>query len=197
MYCPNYNGIEWREAGAGLFEMVIVRDPKLHMYQGCFKSHPELEEWTTRDLYSKHPTKPYLWRHEARVDDLIVSANGAKFNPLNTQLRIQQHPAVKFAIMTGTHRLRPALIIQLQNPQANDEDKNKILEEVWEIVATLNEKNPSQGQILKSLITFTLPGKPFPLAQKGTVQRASAIKEYQREIDHLYKEAEAEANYGF
>ena len=170
--------------------MVIVRDPDLEMYQGAFKINPDLHERSTRDLYSKHPTKPHHWRHEARVDDLIVCANGAKFNPQRMQMEVQQHPDVRFALMTGSHRHRPALIIQLQNPAVDDEEQRRqIEEEVWAIVSKMNAEFPIQGKVMESLIMYTTPGKDFPLAGKATLQRAAAIDMYQSELDDLYTSA--------
>lgn len=176
--------------------MVVVRDPELEMYQGAFTTHPQLQEWSTRDLYSKHPKKPHHWRHEARVDDLIVSANGAKFNPLNMQTRIQQDPEVKLALMTGTHRLRPALIIQLLDSGAIEEQRRQIRKKIWAIVSKMNEEFPSQGRVMESLIMFTLPYKDFPMAGKGIIRRAAAIQMYQQELDELYESAGLESGYG-
>ena len=173
--------------------MVIVRDPNLEMYQGAFTINPTLQERSTRDLYSKHPTKIHHWRYEARVDDLIVCANGAKFNPQRMQTEVERHPDVKFALMTGTHRHRPALIVQLQDPSDSDEErKRRIREEVWAIVSKMNVQFPIQGKVMESLLIFTLPGKDFPLAGKATLQRAAAIEMYQSELDDLYSSAGAE-----
>ena len=196
-YCPTYNGIEWRPAREDLYEMIIRRDPELEKFQSCFKTHFGLHEWSTRDLYSKHPTKPHHWRHEARVDDLIVSANGAKFNPLSLQARIEQCAAVKFALVAGNHRLRPGLILQLHDPQADENEKQRIYKEVWAIVSETNKNSPSQGRVMKSLIMFTKPDKPFPLAGKGTVQKALAERIYEKELEELYKAAAPEASYSY
>ena len=170
--------------------MVIVRDSNIDMYQGAFIINPKLQERSTRDLYSKHPTKPHHWRHEARVDDLIVSASGAKFNPQRMQMEVQQHPDVKFALMTGTHRHRPALVVQLQDPGVDDEERRRqIREEIWAVVSKMNAEFPIQGKVMESLVMFTLPGKDFPLAGKATIQRAAAIEMYQPELDNLYSSA--------
>ena len=196
-YCPYYNGIDWRPTTEGLYEMVIVRDPTLEMYQGAFTLHPGLHERSTRDLYSKHPTKPHHWRHEARVDDLIVCANGAKFNPQRMQSEVQLHPDVQFALMTGTHRHRPALVIQLRDPDIDEERRRQIREEIWAIVSRMNVEFPIQGRVMESLIMFTLPGKDFPLAGKATLQRAAAIEMYQLKLDNLYKLAGPELVQGW
>ncbi len=188
-YCPRYNGISWRPSTESLYEMVIVRDSDLSMYQGAFTMHPDLQEWSTRDLYSKHPTKPHHWRHEAQVDDLIVASNGAKFNPLNMQVQVQQHPEVKFALLTGDRRFQPALIIQLQDPRTSNDSKQRTREEIWPMVSKMNAEFPIQGRVMESLIMFTSPGKDLPTAGKRTVQRAAAIQLYQPELDELYRMA--------
>ena len=196
-YCPTYNGIEWRPADGDLYEMVIRRDPKLENFQSPFKGHPKLQEWSTRDLYSKHPSKQHHWRHEARVDDLIVSANGAKFNPLSLQAFVEQNLAAKLALVTGNNRLRPALIVQLQDPLISKDESKKVRADIWLVVSRWNEKSPSQGRILESLFMFTKPEKPFPLAGKGSVRRALAEQIYEEELNALYEAAGPEAGYGF
>ena len=123
--------------------MVIVRDPNLEMYQGAFIVNPTLQDRSTRDSYSNHLTNTHHWRREARVDELIVSANGAKFNLQRMQAEVERHLDVKFALMTGTHRYRAALIVQLQDPRCFDEErKRRIREEVWAIVSRINVEFP-------------------------------------------------------
>lgn len=174
--------------------MIIVRNPKLEKFQCVFKTQPELQEWSTRDLYSKHPSKPHHWRHEARVDDLLVPANGAKFNPLSLQARVEQHAAVRLALVTGNNRLRPALIVQLRNPSISEGEKARNRTEIWAIVSQINEKSPNQGKIMQSLIMFTKSEKPFLLTGKGTVRRAIAEEIYREELDALYNSAGLEAS---
>ena len=113
------------------------------------------------------------------------------------QTHVQQHPEVKFALMTGTHRLRPALIVQLQDPSASEERRRQIGEQVWSIVAKMNAEFPVQGRVMESLVMFTLPGKNFPMAGKATIQRAAAIQMYQSELDKLYDSAGPEIGRGF
>ena len=99
--------------------------------------------------------------------------------------------------MTGTHRLRPALIVQLRDPEVDEERRRQIREEVWEIVYRMNAELPIQGRVMKSLIMFTLPGKDFPLAGKATLRRAAAIELYQPELDGLYNLAGPELVQGW
>lgn len=190
-YCPKYNGIEWREHSDGLFELVVAKDPALDLYQGPFKSHSKMREWSSKDLYSKHPTKANHWRFEARTDDLIVLSNGAKFNPSRLQCLVEEHPAVRSSLMTGgPGRLRPALLVELREPQMESTRKNEVFEEVWAIVSKENETNPFQGRVLKLLVLILSSEKPFPRANKGTIQRAAAVQSFQPELDELYRATE-------
>ena len=127
------------------------------------------------------------------MDDLIVSANAAKFNPLSLQIVIGQHLAATFAFVTGNHRLRPVLIVQLQDPSISKEETEKVRADIWLIVSKWNEKSPSQGRILVSLFMFTKPEKPFPLAGKDNLRRALAEQIYEEELNALHEAVEPEA----
>lgn len=43
-----------------LYELHIVRDPKLDLFQPIFSIFPDLSIYSTKDLFSKHPTKDGL-----------------------------------------------------------------------------------------------------------------------------------------
>jgi hypothetical protein len=77
---PTHSGIEMREVFDGLYELFLVRDPKLSLFQGIFTNIPEIQEWPMNDLYEKHPdpSKNCLYRYKGRKDDVIVLSNGRK-----------------------------------------------------------------------------------------------------------------------
>ncbi|KAF2210351.1 hypothetical protein CERZMDRAFT_99415 [Cercospora zeae-maydis SCOH1-5] len=77
-------GLEFRETEqAGLYEMVF------------------LDEYHSKDLFTKHPTKSGLWKYEARLDDMIVLSNGEKLNPVQMEGLITTCPAVKGCLVVG------------------------------------------------------------------------------------------------
>lgn len=164
---PDYNGIEWMQDGEGAFEMVIVRKPDNGRYQATFALYPELDEWPTRDIWSKHPTKAHHWRYEGRLDDLICYADGNKYHPIGEETRLCSHPVIRSAIMVGSRRKQPALLLELRGSF----EREDALEKIWPFVEEGNEVAPSVGQIAKTHIMFTSPDKPFLRAGKGTVQR--------------------------
>ena len=58
-------GYEMRDAGDGLFELVILRaeDPLAH---AVFHTYPDNDEYRTGDLFTSHPEKDGLWLYSGR-----------------------------------------------------------------------------------------------------------------------------------
>ena len=71
---PPGRGYYMREAGTDLWEMVLQRHPEFDDCAPIFATFPQLDEFATKDLYSKHPNKPNQWRHEGRTDDMVRSS---------------------------------------------------------------------------------------------------------------------------
>lgn len=65
-------GCELRPVSDDQYEMVLVRDRLFDLFQAVFVTFPKIFEWRTRDLYTKHPSKPGLWLYKGRADDIIV-----------------------------------------------------------------------------------------------------------------------------
>ena len=179
---PNYNGIEWRQEGENLYEMVFIRKSDTARYQSTFATYPEAEEWATRDIWSKHPTKAHHWRYEGRLDDLICYKDGNKYHPIGTETRLCSHPLIKSALMFGDRRMQPVLLLELRGSF----DREDAREKIWPTVAEENALAPSIGQIAKTHILLASAEKPFLRVAKGTVQRRLTIDLYKTEIDELY-----------
>ncbi|KAJ8067331.1 hypothetical protein OCU04_004684 [Sclerotinia nivalis] len=185
-------GVEMRHHSDELYELVIIRDPSIEAYQGIFYTFPDLLEYKTRDLFSKHPTKNNLWRHEGRSDDIIVYSTGEKFNPISMENALNSHPEVKTAIVSGTKKFQSSLLIEPVNPEKSRES---LLDEIWPTIKTANSNCPAHARIMsKDFVTFTKRDKPIPRAGKGTVQRKQAEKLYETELNDLYETKSAGHN---
>lgn len=189
---PDMGCHEFRSTGDGrTYELVLTRSKTYDDFAPVFATFPELEEWPSKDLYSKHPTKPNLWRHEARTDDLIVFANGGKLNPLGYEESVRTNPYVRSSLVIGNQRTAPALLLELHEALPNTLDAiAAVLESIWETVEEANRVSPKHGIVKKSHILFTARDKPFMRASKGTVQRATTLKDYAPEIDEVYRRTE-------
>ncbi|KAF7929570.1 hypothetical protein EAE99_004474 [Botrytis elliptica] len=180
-------GVEMRHCSGELYELVIVRDPSIEAYQGIFYTFPDLSEYKTRDhhLFSKHPNKHNLWRHEGRSDDIIVYSTGEKFNPISMENALNSHPKVRSAIVYGTEKFQSSVLIEPTNPEGS---KDVLLDALWPTIKTANITCPAHARIMnKDFVAFTKPDKPFPRAGKGTVQRRQAEKLYETELNSLYE----------
>ena len=181
-------GYRLEEVSEDIFELIIVNDEKTNIYHGVFEVFPELREYRTRDLYSRHPTAPGWLRYRGRADDLIVLSNGEKINPIPMEYMINAHPAVKAALIIGEYRFSASLLVELQDTKVprSEEERHERLDEIWSAVEAANKIAPGFAKIPKSLVVFATSQKPFLRAGKGTVQRQLTVKAYAEELDRLY-----------
>lgn len=54
-------GIELQHVADNMYEAVFVRNPRVERWQQVFQVYPELNEFHTKDLFARHPTKADLW----------------------------------------------------------------------------------------------------------------------------------------
>ena len=185
----NFNpiiGAKLKHYTEDLYELVIVKDPKILPLQFVFLNFPELEEWHTKDLMSKHPTRD-LWRYRGRRDDMIVMNNGLKINPLILEGIVMSHAQIISALLTGTGRTKSAWLIELRDPPSNESERAALVEDIWPVIEKANETAPKQARVEKDWIMFTTKEKPMARAGKGSVQRQSTVKLYEKELDALYQ----------
>ncbi|KAK1992606.1 thioester reductase domain-containing protein [Colletotrichum falcatum] len=190
-------GVDWRRASGeddDVYEQVLVRREG-NPLQGIFHTFPDADEYNTRDLYRKHPTLPDHWAFHGRSDNIIVFSNGEKLNPVTIEDAVAGHPLVKGALVAGSMRFQPLLVLEPAEPLASeDEDEAEaerlFVDAVWPLVARANEETVAHGRIGRAFVGVTRPGKPLPRAGKGTVLRPMALKLYADEIDEWYRRAE-------
>lgn len=54
-------GLELQRVASDLYEAVFVRKAELERWQQVFRIYPDLDEFRTKGLLAKHPTKPDSW----------------------------------------------------------------------------------------------------------------------------------------
>lgn len=187
------SGIEFQHRSEDLFEMVVVKqadDPAHQFVQPVF-SHFDIPEYATKDLFRRHPTKPDMWTHASRLDDVIVFSTGEKTNPITFEQEVGMNPAVSAALVIGAQRFEASLLVEPRDNRARTPEEEKILiDKIWPSVETANRSCPKHARVSKEKIMLTNPAKPMARAAKGTVQRQRTIQLYNAEIDDMYKEDE-------
>lgn len=193
------SGLKFRAQPNGVYEAFIIRNPDFEQEQPVFKIFPRLQEYATKDLFSPHPSKPDLWTYHGRADDIIIFKTGMLTNPIAMEQHVGRHPKVQGAVMAGTGRFQPCLLIELErelepqplpgSPSTPPPPADSLLEDLWPIIEQANQTYTVDSRIAKSHIVFTEPEKPMQRAGKGTVQRAPTLELYRDELDALYDRA--------
>ena len=180
-------GHRFHDFGDGLFELVIHRSTELKLFQGIFYTFPDLQEYSMRDLFLKHPTKEGWWRHCGRSDDILVFSDARKLNPVVMEAEIELHPSIRSATICGHGKAQPAMLIEPTTYPKNQEEKKRLIEDIWATIFPVVEKGPASGKIIKELVIITPAEKPVPRsAGKDTIMRRKMADLYQEEIDQAY-----------
>lgn len=188
-------GVEMRQVTDDEYQFFFNRTPEQEGHQVPFGIFPELQEFSTKDLFVRHPDpkKPNLWRWSARADDVIVFLNGEKTNPVSMEQHVTaSNLEVSAALVAGVRRFQASLIVELADTEKelDPSERSAVIEKIWPSIEEANAVCPAHARIAKTHILFTKPGKPMPRASKGTVQRAAALAAYASELDALYADAD-------
>ena len=180
-------GVEFRPSVDSLFEAFIIRNPNFEEEQPVFKVFPQLKEYATKDLFAPHPSKPNLWAYHGRSDDIIVFGPGYMCNPIAMEQHVARHPKVQTALMAGTGKSQPALLVEPASDQRlSPAEKHDFIEEIYPVVREANQGYKIGARVSKSHIFFTDPEHPMRRAGKGTVQRAATLESYKDVLNALY-----------
>jgi thioester reductase-like protein/aryl carrier-like protein len=173
-----------------LYELVVIKKKDYEYLQPVFVHFPELEQYETRDLFTPHRTKRGLWKHESRIDDVIVFINGEKTNPVSFEHEVASHPEVRSALVAGQKRFEASLLVEPVDPKPlGAELQKEFIERIWPIIQSANTKSPAHARVSKSKILLTDPEIPMLRAGKGTVMRKATLTAYQNKLDDLYSAA--------
>ncbi|UKZ54443.1 hypothetical protein TrVGV298_008251 [Trichoderma virens] len=174
-----------------VYEMFICRE---HLGEplgkALFYTFPDKTEWSTGDMYKKHPTKPHHWLYHGRTDNVIVFSTGEKLNPVTIEAAVVGHPAVKAALVVGQQRFQPALILEPYEPPKDEAAAESLIASVWSIVEEVNKVTVAHGKITRDMIAISDAAMPFALSPKGTMQRMATVKLYKDFIDRLYAQTD-------
>lgn len=168
--------------GRNIYEAVVVRNEHPGSFQPVFKMCPDKHEYSTRDLYTLHPTLPNLWKWVGRIDDTVILASGANVSPAVMESGVSEHPAVQGVIMVGNGHLRPTLIVE---PSDGEVDRGEVAESVWETVRHLNKQYFEDHRVLRCHVLVTDKERPMVRSLKGSVRRNATVDLYETDLEDL------------
>ncbi|KAI0169141.1 acetyl-CoA synthetase-like protein [Hypoxylon sp. FL1284] len=183
---PNFkHEMQLFDSHVGTYELVIFADESNKDAAPLYHSLPGVNPYHTKDLFTRHPEKPLLFKYYGRKDDILVLGNGEKVNPIPLEQYVQGHPAVKGAIVVGNGRIQTALLVEPREALEASEHA-EYLRMLWAQIKESNAYIPGQGRITQDKVICALPDKPFIRAGKGTIIRRATEEIYQREMERLY-----------
>ena len=175
---------EMRPVCQDLYEIVIVRRENGDAFQEIFKVYPDLPEWRVQDLFSRHPSKDNVWLYRGRTEDLIISSSGERFLPKRMEGVIESHPFVDAALIADQGAAGLALLVEPRAGVTCEEQKQKLLDDIWPNVQSANEICPVEQRIQKGLVAIT---GLMPRAAKGYPRRKMVYELYETMIDGMYR----------
>lgn len=184
--------MEFQDCGAGLYELVAIRKPELERWQPIFSTFPDVQEYSFKDLFSRHPLKPNLYTYEGRADNVIVLSNGEKFQPHTMELLISTHPSVRSVVVAGQGRFQISLLIEPSETawEDNEAERDRFLDELWPVIAEANKQAPGHAKLQRDHIIIAHLNKPFARTSKGTIRRGPTLELYKDEFDKIYEDVD-------
>lgn len=86
---------------------------------------------------------------------------------------ISGHNAVSSVIVFGHGRFQTGAVIELRqfDPSEREEDKDMelLMDSVWEFVDKANQVAPAHARLLRHMVFFARPDKPFIRVGKGMI----------------------------
>lgn len=177
----------------GLYELFLVRDPNLDLYQGIFVNFPDIKEWSMNDLYERHldPAKSFLYRYKGRKDDVVVLSNGEKIAPALMEVALMDSPHVRGAMIVGRGKFQPAALIDLHEVRPNTiQLRQQLVQSLLPFIDEANEHAPAYGKLDQYHILFTDPNRPMVYLGQGKIQRLRTYQLYNDDLEKLYEAAE-------
>ncbi|KAI0420854.1 male sterility protein-domain-containing protein [Xylaria grammica] len=174
------------DANEQTYELVVLAGEKNKHTTAVYHNLPGVTEFHTKDLFTRHPEKPNLYKYYGRRDDIIVLANGHKLNPLPLEFALTGHPDVKGAIVVGNRRPHTVLLVEPKNALEDPSSRSDFLDSLWPFVEKGNTLIAGQGRVQRGHVICATPDRPFVRTGKGTTVRKLSEDLYKDQIESLY-----------
>ncbi|KAK5119540.1 hypothetical protein LTR85_007368 [Meristemomyces frigidus] len=166
-----------------LYELCIRRQPDDH--RAVFTRDAECQIWHTNDLWRKVPGREGFYAGAGRVDDFIKLSSMTKFNAIAIEQSIDGHPDVAKSLVAGDDQARPFIIVEPAPEILASCSTVDVLGRAWRACEAANEKILPEARLTKELTLIADPAMPIKRTAKGTVDRRSTIKMYEKRIENL------------
>ena len=172
-----------------MFELVFVRDPKVKTrLHSSWYAFPDQDEYPTKDLYIKHPTREGLWKHVARTDDVIVLSNGEKVVSIPIEDALHEASEIQAVVVLGHGRFQVAALVEPTQEARKQMSEKELMKKIMPYIRKANGLVPGHARLTADHVLFTDPERPMIRTPKGTVVRKATLALYKNDVDKLYTE---------
>ncbi|MCJ1390498.1 hypothetical protein MMC18_003358 [Xylographa bjoerkii] len=191
-----FSGNNVAEQPLSRFPISLLCNPDIEMEQPIFKVFPNLQRFSSGDLFSPQASNAELWQYRGRSDDLQVFSSGEKYHPVAVEQRLASNADVVEGLLVGMRRSQAALLLEMKPdaPLGTPEECEETVLRLWPLVKEVNRMCPTYAKITGDLILFLSPARPMARSAKGTVQRSVTVAMYEQELEKLYAEAAARSD---
>lgn len=172
-------------------------DEKKKEYEAIYlKGHPALcaentdfpapGSWSSKDIFTPHPTIEDAWKYLTRIDDRVTLVNGEKVLPLPIEGRIRTEPFVRDCAVVGVDRPVPGLLA-FRAKEFDHLSDAEFLEALWPAIQDANSRAEAFSQISKDMVSIIPSDVEYPHTDKNSIIRKQVYNRFKDEIDALYE----------
>ena len=164
----------------GLFELLLLRDPKLQSFQQIFDLRPDQDRYEVGDVFRRHrdPKLPHLWKYEGRTDDIINLSDGESMPCAAFEQALGADPRVLGVAVGGANRSKACAVLELADST-----------QLEDVILKYNASSSERFKLDPRLAIIAKTAKPFAKTAKDTVARAKTLVIYADEIQQAYAQA--------
>jgi acyl-coenzyme A synthetase/AMP-(fatty) acid ligase len=145
----------------------------------------QVDEWRSKDLFTRHPSARDWWKYVGRKDDILVLGNATNINPTAFEETLQSHPQISGALMAGENRWPPCVLVESYDEIRKGEEAEAFRSGLRPAMDELNRLMRVDARVPDDYVLVLGPGS-FVRNLKGGVMRSKTVLKYRDEIDGLY-----------
>ncbi|KAF3024208.1 putative secondary metabolism biosynthetic enzyme [Neopestalotiopsis sp. 37M] len=170
------------EISPGLYECVALDGLPS---KSTINSDNPPNSFRTRDLFTRHKSRPGLWKYASRLDDRFTLINGEKVLPLPIEGHVRQNRYVRDAIVFGEGKECPGMLV-IPADNAAGLSNEEFFDKVWPVVEEANSRAETYSRISRELVVIMPTDTIFPQTDKNTFIRLATYKKFASEIEQAY-----------
>ena len=184
-YLESYDfaGMRFHPQGDGTAELELADWPFMAV------TNTSKHTFKTGDCFRSHRSTINRWKYTGRNDAQLTLTMGLKFDPSPVEDTILEsirfQGTIREVYVFGNQRNRPGVLL-FRSP-SNDLQDAEVLDQIWPIVETTNQKAAPYARISRDmLVVMPHDSEAIPKSSKGTFLRRQADEVFEREIADVY-----------